>query len=264
MQPANMTSSLDLPFSNGLTARAVRLQERVNLAGGLAAIGLQGSHPVLVIVGGASHLSTADYQKLEDLFTGLLAPLAEELGLVVVDGGTNAGVMQLMGVARAKIHGTFPLVGVAPIGKVQLPGIKAPEACQQLEPHHTHFVLVPGDQWGDESPWIAETASILSQDSPSVTLLMNGGEVSFRDVRESVGEQRLVVVIVGTGRLADRIAQEIQTSQELSPKAFSMHELKQDHFKLIDLANSEIELKPFLKQLFKPIEQESNSLKLNP
>jgi SLOG in TRPM, prokaryote len=249
-----MIPALTLSFPNGLIAQAIvmqaGMQKQSQLIRGLEVIGLQPAQPVLVIVGGASHLSDADYQKLDNLFTQLLAPLAEELGLVVVDGGTDAGVMQLIGRARAKIGGSFPLVGVAPSNKVQLPQVEISDS-HALEPHHTHFVLVPGNQWGDESPWIAEVASILAGSAPSMTLLMNGGQISLKDVQESIAEKRPVVVISGTGRLADRIATALQNPQSLSAEALSMYESKQNYFKLFDLAESEAVLKPFLQHYFK-------------
>lgn len=247
MQLLNMSSSLDLTFTNGRTAQAIQIQARSELSTALSEIGLPHSAPVLVIVGGASNLSPSDYQRLENLFINLLAPFAEELGMVVVDGGTDAGVMQLMGIARAKINGSFPLVGVAPIGKVQVPGSRPAAGAHPLEPHHTHFVLVPGAEWGDESPWIAEIASVLSQNAPSVTILMNGGSVSLKDVQESVAEERLVVVIAGTGRLADQIAAAMQSpcdQKTLSPV------LETGCFQLFELSKSTVQLKAFLQRHF--------------
>lgn len=248
MQLLNMSSSLDLTFTNGRTAQAIQVQIRSELPTALDEIGLHGSAPVLVIVGGASNLSASDYQRLENLFVNLLAPFAEELGMVVVDGGTDAGVMQLMGLARSKINGSFPLVGVAPVGKVQMPGGRIAASTHPLEPHHSHFVLVPGSEWGDESPWIAETASVLSQNAPSVTILMNGGSISLKDIQESVAEERLVVVLAGTGRLADQIAAAMQNpcgAQETLPLA-----LETGCFKLFELSKSTAQLRAFLKRHF--------------
>lgn len=246
----NMSSRLDLTFSNGLTARAIHVQNQSELAPALSEIGLPRSRPVLVVVGGASNLSPTDYEKLKSLFVELLVPLIEELGIVVVDGGTDSGIMQLMGMARAENNATFPLVGVAPADKVHLPGLTSVAATQHPEPHHTHFVLVPGSKWGDESPWIAELASAISGNAPSVTVLMNGGTVARQDVQESLKKQRLVVVISGTGRLADRIADAIQNPQDLSEEASSMLKLHIDYLKLFNLSDSVDQLKAFLQQYF--------------
>lgn len=259
----NMVSSFNLTFADGVTASAVRVQEQAELAVALDKIEVQQSRPVAVVVGGASNLNTTDYACLEQLFTKLLAPLAEELGITVVDGGTDVGVMRLMGTARAKIGATFPLIGVVPEAKVHLPGVVSTSATQSLEPHHTHFVLVPGSKWGDESPWIAETATLLSGSAPSVTILINGGPVSLRDVQESLAEQRLVVVMNGTGRLADRIATAIKNPEFLSKEAITMLEdlfevhnsqkalaLLKRFFRVFDLSESEVQLRLFLKQHF--------------
>jgi hypothetical protein len=245
-----MSSSLKLTFPNGLTAQAIRIQERTNLANALGTIGLQSSHPVLVVVGGASKLETADYKRIENLFNELLAPLAEELGMVVVDGGTDAGIMRLMGLARAKSGGTFPLVGVAPADKVYLPDLTSSLATQHLEPHHSHFILVPGSKWGDESPWIADLATVISGDAPSATVLINGGPVALQDVQESLNRQRPVVVIEGTGRLADRIATAIHNPQDLTEEVAFMRRQYIDLLRLFDLSEPLEQLKALLKQYF--------------
>jgi hypothetical protein len=56
----------------------------------------------------------------------------------VIDGGTDAGVMQLIGRARAASGGRFPLIGVAAEGTVMVPGAgtSSPDATE-LEPNHT-------------------------------------------------------------------------------------------------------------------------------
>ncbi|MEO1294327.1 MAG: hypothetical protein AAFW75_00715 [Cyanobacteria bacterium J06636_16] len=120
------------------------------------------------------------------------------------DGGTDAGVMRLMGQARTTIGGTFPLIGVAPQSLVSLPDRAAehPDA-STLEPHHTHCLLVPGENWGDESAWIAEIATQLSGSHESLTILVNGGSVTVKDAYASIKAGREVLIISGTGRVAD-------------------------------------------------------------
>lgn len=114
--------------------------------------------------------------------------------------------MQMMGQARAQTAATFPLIGVTPVGKVAL-GDQIPSAeITALEPHHTHFVLVPGSNWGDESPWLAQIASVLANGAPSVTVLVNGGEIASKDVLENLKANRPVLAIAGSGRLADTLA----------------------------------------------------------
>jgi hypothetical protein len=72
--------------------------------------------------------------------------------------------------------------------------------------NHSHFVIVPGNDWGDESPWLALVASALSGTQPSATVLVNGGDTAWLDVEASVAAGRPVIVVDGSGRAADDIA----------------------------------------------------------
>ncbi len=202
-----MEASFTLTFENKSTAQVLQVQPSQDLTSALSAMNLLERRPVLVVIGGASQISEADLLQLEHLFVEVLAPLAQELGLLVVDGGTDAGVMRLMGKARSQSQGTFPLIGVSPIGLVKFPNHDNPSPdAAFLEPHHTHCFLVPGSKWGDESPRLAQIASALAGNHPSVTVLINGGAIALVDATENVKLSRPLIAIAGSGRLADEIA----------------------------------------------------------
>lgn len=201
-----MDIDTNLTFPAGGHAPAVLVQEERHLDRALAALGLDRGRPALVLVGGADDLP--DAQGLGPLFAEIVA-LAERLRASVVDGGTDAGIMRLVGKARASARALFPLVGVAAEGTVVVPGgPPARDAAAPLEPNHSHFVLVPGSDWGDEVPWLGRVAEVLAGGAPTVTLLVNGGEVARRDVEASVEAGRAVVVVAGSGRTADDLARE--------------------------------------------------------
>jgi len=172
------------------------LHDEAELEGVAARLRLDAERPCLVLVGGADGLGAADVETLEGLFADVLAPLVASVGAVVVDGATDTGVMRLMGRARAAGSHTFPLVGV-------VPGALADWG---LEPNHSHVVLVPGREWGDETPWISSLAGALAGARGSATLLVNGGEISWADAEASVARGRPVVAVAGSGRTADAIA----------------------------------------------------------
>ena len=201
-----MERSLKWTFENGWTADVILVNVSTNLPVALGQVGLYPPRPTIVIVGGASGLNEADLNRLHPLFADALAPLAESLQAAVVDGGTDCGVMRLIGQTRTKTSAAFPLIGVLPAGKVALPDMPPPTKATQLEPHHSHFVLVPGSQWGDESFWLAQVASVITGGAPSVTVLVNGGNIAWQDVSESVRHGRPVIVIDGSGRTADILA----------------------------------------------------------
>ena len=196
-----------LEFGDGHAARVARPCQFADVAPAVAGLGLRGRRVVLVVVGGAAGLDEAGKKRLFTLFGHALLPIIASRQAVVVDGGTDSGVMQLLGRARAAAGASFPLVGVAAEKKVILPGDGVePGDRAPLERNHSHFVLVPGSSWGDESPWLSWVATEIAGSAPSATILINGGEIAFQDVAHSLEAHRPVLVIAGTGRTADRIA----------------------------------------------------------
>jgi hypothetical protein len=82
-----------------------------------------------------------------------------------------------------------------------------------LEPHYSHFILVPGSEFGDESPWIVDAATLLSNGHRSVTILINGGEVSRKDIELSLEHGRSVIALSRTGRLADELSRDLDRNK---------------------------------------------------
>lgn len=194
---------------------ATRIDSEPDLEPALARLGLTRSIG-LVLSGGAGGMdSNHAIAPVHRFFFEVLAPLAESLSATIIDGGTDTGVMRLIGQARAKIGATFPLLGVAAAGTVAIPAsLASSNANTQLDPHHSHFLIVPGQCWGDESPWIARAATLLSSGFRSLTVVVNGGEITLRDVASSIREGRRVLVLSGSGRCADRLAQALQHGGE--------------------------------------------------
>jgi TRPM family ion channel len=178
------------------------------LRAALEGLGLHPPRPTVVVVGGAAGLEEARMNGLRPLFADVIAPAMHRYGAVGVDGGTGFGVMRLFGEARGAGDATFPLLGVVAAGPVQLLRRDGPSSHvpATLEPNHTHFVVVPGQEWGAEAPWIARTATVLSGGAPSVTVLVNGGEIAYSDVRHSLEAGRPIVVVSGSGGTADVFA----------------------------------------------------------
>ena len=135
-------------------ARAVRVGSRDELAAAAAALGLRTGAPVLVVVGGADTMA-ADEEARVQAFMEVLVPHLDRAGATVVDGGTATGVMRAVGEARRAASGRFPLVGVVVDALARRSGSDTGEGGATLEPAHTHFLLVPGEDWGDESTWLA-------------------------------------------------------------------------------------------------------------
>lgn len=182
------------------------------LARAISTLGLKDSYPVIVLIGGDIQEELADVTRgaLETLAT-----VAEETSALVICGGTDMGVMAEIGQIRKRNGSKFPLVGITPEALVTWPG--GPHSIHflwwgkkrwKLAPYYSHFILVPGNEFGDESPWIVDAATILSKGHRSVTILVNGGNVSRKDIELSVENGRPVIALGGTGRLANELASE--------------------------------------------------------
>lgn len=167
--------------------------------------------PVIVLIGG--HI-LPEHANITLQAIEVIAKIAELLDAALICGGTDVGVMSAIGKSRGRNGYQFPLIGIAPEGSVTWPegprnsGLFLPgNEREQLEPHHSHFILVPGNEFGDETKWIVRAATMIAAGrNKSVTILANGGKVSQRDVEEGLSVNRPLIVLAGTGRLADEIA----------------------------------------------------------
>ena len=103
-----MTTPFAVRFGGERTARAVKVDRDADLAGCLSGIGLQGPRPAMVVVGGAAGLGADGMERLRPVFRDALGSVAQRLGAFVIDGGTDVGVMRLLGRARSELGASFP------------------------------------------------------------------------------------------------------------------------------------------------------------
>lgn len=160
---------------------------------------------LVLLNGGASGMSPEETERVRPLVTALVR-IAEEEQIAIIDGGTQAGAVQVLGEARTAVGATSPLIGVCPAARVSWPGGPNVRDLRPLEPNHTHFVLTPGDQWGDETETMFALAATLACQAPSVAVLINGGLVARREVMYNLAQRREIIIVDKSGRLADIIA----------------------------------------------------------
>ncbi len=182
----------------------------------LKAGGIASPVPTVVVVGGAGGVEPIYAIRCERLFAEVLIPVLAASGATVIDGGTDAGITHLVGEARRRAGAAGQHVGVVPAGTVAWPDQPDASGTAVLEPNHTHVVVVPGADWGDEVPWLSAVAAAIAGHAPSITLLANGGDIAYRDVQASLAAGRRVFVLAGTGRTADEIAHAAATDSAQS------------------------------------------------
>lgn len=188
-----------ISLKRGVDAGAVNVKDNHEIQEALIELEIPHPKPVIVLVGGANGIGFKDQFPMRKAVR-IVAKLAEEMQSVVVDGGTQAGIMTEIGRQRQRNGFSFPLIGV-----VFDSLIMTEEPASILDANHTHFFLIPGNDWGDESGWISKIATAIAGDNKSITVLINGGMISRRDVEYSLLEKRPTFVMRGTGRMADEI-----------------------------------------------------------
>jgi TRPM family ion channel len=160
----SLFSSFTIEFENKNKAFALRdVPQDASPEELLVALELPDFRGVITLVLAAGSMPPDILDATRELFTKGLAPVAEKLCLLVVDGASRVGGMMAMGDARQSIAGTFPLVGVIPIGVVKLP--------QDLDPFHSHFVLVNGNNYGDEAAVLP--GFLKATTKPGVVIIVN-------------------------------------------------------------------------------------------
>lgn len=211
------TQKIDFPTQQVLCAFPT---QPADLDQALSELHLNESFPVIVLIGGEIDAPQADATR-QAIQT--ISRIVHDMNALVICRGTDMGIMAEIGNIHSKRGYTFPLVGIAPEELVTWKD--GPASTKKLwwgtqrlplEPHYTHFILVPGSQFGDETPWVAATAALLSKDRGSVTVLINGEDVSRKAIDLSLKDGRPVIALSRTGRLADELSREPARNKMIS------------------------------------------------
>jgi hypothetical protein len=204
--------ALPLNFPGGVQRSAVRVAHAAAPTAILEVLGITPSGPALAVMGGAGLMTDESLEAVRRLIEEGLCTFAEAHRALIVDGGTTSGVMGLLGAVHRRRGYTFPLIGVVPESKVELPGATNPDKEAELDADHTHFVLVEGDDWGDESDVLAALAlagGIPHDGRPAALgVIINGGAIVAAEAHaRATGALRFpLLVLDGSGRFADALA----------------------------------------------------------
>jgi hypothetical protein len=206
---AREVTTLSIVLRGGRRVVAAFAPASVSGEEAIAALRLPRPRGVIVLNGGTSELSRGLEAAVRRSLGHGVARVAVEERLTVVTGGTDAGIFSIFGQALSDDR-TAPCIGVVPEGLVTWDGRPSPaehepttEDLVPLEPHHSHFLLVAGKEWGVETKAMLSLSDGLSVDSPSLAVLAGGGAGARREMLGHVRAGREVIVLAGTGRFAD-------------------------------------------------------------
>ncbi len=194
-----MTTSLKaetIKFPNRNLAHLIRVPTSVDIQQIITALELSAPRALLVLNGGTARLDPEVGEQLGRLFDDLARLVIEEK-VTVITGGTNAGVFALFGNALQKWGGPVAAcVGVA---------VAARAKWTRLEPHHSHFVLVEGDSWGEETPIMYRLVAGLAINCPSLAIFAGGGQIVIEEMLQNVAQNREMILIAGSKGNTDAV-----------------------------------------------------------
>jgi hypothetical protein len=154
----------------------------------------------LVVNGGTSDDAEFPEAEVSAALRVAVQVLAARPGPVIVSGGTDAGLFRLLGGTVAELGFSGPVIGVVPAGKItRVNGTP-------LEPHHSHVLMVDTDTWGGETSTMLEICRALGGRGRVLALVAGGGEQTLVEIDGHRTDRRPVIVLAGTGRLADDLA----------------------------------------------------------
>ncbi len=199
--------SQEIVFPNNNRAKLAAASPGLPITNLIESLGISPPKNLILLIGGADKLDEKLTSRLTQLFSRGIARAAADAEALIIDGGTQAGVMQIMGQSIADRGRKSSLLGVAPAGKVTYPGSSpvAGNDSAPLDPNHSHFVLVDGNEWGSETETLFELAAAFNV--PVLAILVNGGAIAKDELLQSVRRNWPVIVIEGSGRLADEVAE---------------------------------------------------------
>jgi len=199
-------SKKPIAFDNNHEAIAVFPPAGAKAEDIIAALDIRGYQAVLLIIGGADNVDEKLKSPLTQMFSRGVARAAAMMDAVIIDGGTEAGVMAMMGQGVAERGFKSPLIGVAPLSMVSYPGSEG-KAETPLDPNHSHFVLVRGNAWGSETNVIFKLVrGLKSSKAPAVVLLVSGGAITKKEALQAVRQNLPLFIVEGSGGTADEIA----------------------------------------------------------
>ncbi|MEU4806039.1 hypothetical protein [Actinosynnema sp. NPDC023587] len=170
------------------------------------ALGLSRARPVLAVLGPVdaptAELAAAVLPVLRAVLTA-----AAHRDAIVLTAGADTGITHLVGLAAEAVPGRRPrLVGVAPSGKVAVDAEPAGSEVR-LNGNHDTAVLVPGSRWGEEVPALLRTVeAVAGTRRPALAFLVGGEDAARAALVDHLGRDRPLLVLAGTGGLADAIA----------------------------------------------------------
>lgn len=198
---------------------------------------------IISVTGGAQNFHTP--QNVKNAFKLGLIKAATSTNTLIITGGTNTGVMKLVGEAIVESVvdlSKVTVLGIATWGKVaDRENLLATEKCidyhpepgndVKLDPNHTHFILADDGSTGKFGVEIEFRSNLekklknclVSEKIPTILIVVQGGHNTLGTVMKAVENDVPILVLEGSRGCADLIAnlQKIENKSDENLKFFS-------------------------------------------
>ncbi len=244
-----------ITFRNGNRVRAIFVDKRTPAQQIVSRLQLPRPRALVILNGTTDKIEPRIRSCLASLLQDGLARIAAEEQLTLITGGTWSGIFALLGEGLAIWGRRGPCIGVTVGSRVTWPGrikVRPPlrwlrSKRTPLEAHHSHFVLVEGRRWGDETGVMYELAGELAKGCPSLALFAGGGKVTLDEMERNVDQGRKMVLLVGSGRVTDAIGEVLVRKEAKTDRIVRIAE--HGDISLFDVREGEAALRQLIQDL---------------
>ncbi|MEA3210517.1 MAG: hypothetical protein QOE70_3574 [Chthoniobacter sp.] len=204
-----------IAFDSGRQALLVSAEENTSPETILRALGIAPPAAAVLILGDEETLSREAERAVRERLSEAILPAIARSGTLVLERGLKTDLTTAVGELAAQQERRTTLLGVAVVGRASYPGMDpsdAPDAVD-LEPHHSHFTLAPTPD--AEADLLFSLGEHLAKSIPVIALVAGSSE---RTQEEALRAARLgwpVIVISGSGTLADDVAAELDSPRSI-------------------------------------------------
>lgn len=176
----------------------------------LTKMGVPTGRPVLIVAGAAATKLDEDVEDRQRLvLETVIAPICRECEgdeVVIVSGGTDAGIMAMLGTSMAELAPRCVLLGVAPHKKLRGHGAAEDDDDAAAPEEHHRLICTAGDDWGCEGPTLVRVADRVASGRSIVMIAVGGGRGTRREVTLAARRGWPIILVTGCNGESERLA----------------------------------------------------------
>lgn len=196
-----------IQFDNGRYAKLLHTPIGIESSKLWESLAIPNANALILLSGNAASLEPKVSLKLEQLFSRGIVRAAQESHAMILDSGIDAGAMSIVGRSLTDQNKDLALVGMVAADSINCPNDPNAKEGLDLEANHSHFILLPEDKPQAKLQTLFNLVIHLEKQMSVVNLVVCGDDGNKAEVLRSVRLGLPVILMEGSGGLADTIAQ---------------------------------------------------------